>query len=101
MLRKAFYQGTEENRLIGLVLTFALVFAALHVALHELDVSSSLDRHEKCEVCRLSQVPTASLPLPALHAPLQSLQYVLPITNTISQLSNQPHILRVRAPPLF
>lgn len=102
MLSKVFRQSTEENRLIRLVLVFALAFAALHVALHDLDVSSGgLDGHDKCQVCRLNHVPIASLPLPSLLAPLQFLTYVLTVADTEYQLSHQFHTQWARAPPLF
>jgi len=102
MLRKAFRQNIEENRLTRLVLVFALAFAALHVASHDLDVGGgSLDGRDKCQVCRLNHVPIASLPLSSLLAPLQLLTYVLTVADTEYQLSHQFHTQWARAPPLY
>jgi len=101
MLRKAFNRNSEDNSLIRLVLVFALTFATLHVALHDLDMGGGLNEHEQCQACRLNHVPLASLPLLSLLAPLQLLAYVLPIADTEYQLSLQLNTQRARAPPLF
>lgn len=102
MLRKVFRQSTKENRLIRLMLVFALAFAALHVALHDLDVGGGvLDGHGECQVCRLNHVPAASLDTPSLLVPLQILTYVLTVADTEYQLSHQFHTQWTRAPPLF
>jgi len=102
MLTNAIKQNTQENRFIRLFLVFALMFAALHVALHDLDMSSNgLDEHEKCQVCRLNHTPTASLGFPSLYTPLQFLAHLVPVENIEYQLSHTPHAQRARAPPLF
>lgn len=98
MLRKAFHQNTEENRLIRLVLVFVLAFAALHVALHDLELSGQ--GHEQCQVCRLNHVPATPFTPPSLLVPLQILLYVLPVTDTEYQLSHHFHSQWARAPPL-
>ncbi|WJW74679.1 hypothetical protein QVG61_09215 [Thiohalobacter sp. IOR34] len=102
MLNKAFNQRTEENFLIRLALIFALVFAAAHVAFHDLDMSGDgLGVQDECHVCRLNHAPAASLAVPSLVAPLQFLVYVLPIADSDYQLSHPSHISWARAPPLF
>ena len=99
MLSKAFNRYVGENRLIRLALVLALIFAAAHVALHDLDMNSGgLDSHE-CQVCRLNHMPAASLAVPSLFAPLQFLAYVLPVADTEYQLSHQSHTPWARAPP--
>ena len=71
MLRDAFHRYTEEHRLIRLVLVFALVFAAAHVASHDLDVGDSRNVDDACQICRLNHVPVASLAASSLFVPLQ------------------------------
>ena len=102
MLSKAFRQNTKANHLLRLLLVFALAFAALHVALHDINMSGvGLDGNEHCQVCRLNHVPLASLPLPALLASLAHLAYVKP--DVVPQYHPLNHLtaLRARAPPLF
>ncbi|MDX2424705.1 MAG: hypothetical protein QNK15_00460 [Cycloclasticus sp.] len=102
MLRKAFHQSTEENRLIRLVLVFVLIFAAAHVAMHDLDVGGGgLDGHGECQVCRLNHVPAASLLVPSLLTPLLFLVHFLPVEDAEYQLSHLFHTQWARAPPLF
>ncbi len=100
MLRKALRQNTAENRLIRLVLVFALIFAAAHVALHELDMGSGNSDHH-CQVCRLNQMPAASLAAPSLLVPLLLLAHLLPVEDKEYQLSRPFHSQWARAPPLF
>ncbi len=101
MLSNVFNRHIGENRLIRLALVLALVFAAAHVALHDLDMNGDgLELHE-CQVCRLNHMPTASLAVPSLLVPLQLLAYVLPVADTEYQLSHQSHTQWARAPPLF
>jgi len=100
MLRKAFHQNSEENRVIKLILVFALIFASAHVALHDLGVSGEVDGHGECQTCRLNHVPVASLGTPALFVPLQFLTYLLPIEDNKYQLSSPFQAQWTRAPPL-
>lgn len=101
MLSKAFNQRTEESRLIRLLLVFAMVFAAAHIALHDLDVNGGgLDGHGECQVCRLNHVPVATIAVASLLVPLQLLAYVLPVADTEYQRSHPFHTQRARAPPL-
>jgi len=102
MLSKAFNRHSEENRLIRLVLIFVVLFAAAHVALHNLDLSGSgLDGHDECQVCRLNHVPVASLAPLTLFAPLQLLAYVLTVADSEYQLSHLSHTQWARAPPIL
>ncbi len=102
MLSKTFNRHSEKNRLIRLTLVFVLVFAAAHVALHDLNViGSGLDVHDECQICRINHVPVASLVTPSLFTPLQLLVHILPVEDTEYHLSRQFHTLWARAPPLF
>lgn len=101
MLRKAFNRNSEDHSLIRLVLVFALTFATLHVALHDMEMGGGLSEHEQCQACRLNHLPLASLALPSLLTPLQLLAHVLPVAGTEYQLSLQLNTQRARAPPLF
>jgi len=101
MFTKALSRNTHENHLIRLVMVIALLFAALHIALHELDMGSGLDEHDKCQVCRLSHSPATSLPVPSLSSPLQFLIYLAFVNDTKFQVSNSFHAQWARAPPLF
>lgn len=102
MLQKAFRRNTEENRLVRLLLVFALVFAAAHVALHDLGLNGdSLGAQDDCQVCRLTLVPVASLAPPSLFIPLQLTAYLLPVKDTEYQLPHLFHAQWARAPPLF
>lgn len=102
MLSNAFSQPTQKKHLIRLVLVFALVFAAVHVAFHDLDVVSGGDLvgNGECQICRLNHVQTASAD-PSLITRLHFLLYVLPVTDTEYQLTPRFDTYRVRAPPLF
>jgi len=99
MLAKAFHLDTKDNRFIRLVLVFALVFAAFHVALHDLDLRG--EGGEQCQVCSLNNVPVVSFAIPSLHAPLNILAFVLPVTDVDYQSSYPFHIQWARAPPPF
>ena len=56
MLRLAFRRNAEFHRRIGQVMVFALIFAAVHVALHDLNLyGDGLNGHHECQVCRLSE----------------------------------------------
>lgn len=102
MLNQTFRQNTEQNSLIRLVLVFALVLAALHVALHDLDLGDGdPGEYSECQVCRLSHVPIVFLPQPSLLV-LQQLSAYLPVAEkTEYQPSLQFHTQWTRAPPRF
>ncbi len=83
-----------------MVLAAALVFAAWHVALHDLGTSSDVSSHVECHVCRLSHVPVAELPVLALIVPLVllSLIHIFPAFQRATQFYR--YTLGARAPPL-
>lgn len=98
MLSKVYRQRTKANRLIRLVLVFALLFAALHVSLHAPDLRG--ERGEQCEVCSLNHVPVVSFVPPSLLAPQQTLAYVFPVVDSGYQPSHRFHVQPARGPPL-
>jgi len=91
----------KKTHLIYWVLLTALVFAALHVAVHnwELD-SADLTEEHQCEACRLNHLSAASLPLPSLAPPLRTLAYIVPDTYIEESFSPLFHLPEARAPPL-
>jgi len=102
MLRKAFQRNTEQSHFIRLVLVFALTFAALHVALHDLDVyGDGLDEQGECQICRLNHVPVASLVVPVLFSPLHFFVTVRSVVISKYQPPHHFHTQWARAPPLF
>jgi len=102
MLSKAFNGRVKKNRLIRLVLVFALVFATAHVALHDPDESGGgLDGYGDCRVCRLNHVPVVTLAEPSVFVPLQFLVSVLLVADFKYQLSHPFHTQWARAPPLI
>lgn len=100
MLRKACHRHTKENRLLRLVLAFALVFAALHVSLHDMDVEAAGPDHQ-CQVCRLNQMPAASVSPSLLLAPLLVLAFVAAVPSDQYHPSILSRVQWARAPPLF
>lgn len=102
MLSKAFNRHKVEEHFIGLIIALALVFAAAHVALHDLDVSGGgLYGNDECQVCRLNHVPVASSAPPSLFHPLQLLAQLLPVEVAEYHVSQLFNFLWARAPPLF
>lgn len=102
MLSKTFNRHMEEGQFISLVLVFALVFGAAHVARHDLDVNGgTVYGDDECQVCRLNHVPVASSTPPSLLAPSQLSAHLLPVEDAKYQLSHLLHSLWARAPPLF
>ena len=94
--KQRFYQ----QQLLRIVLSVALIFAALHVAFHDLDISSNINDAEECQVCRISNVPTDLVAAPALLASLFLLSYVLIVPAFQPPTLRHQHILGARAPPL-
>lgn len=102
MLKACLSQSTKAHHQLRWLLVFVLLFAALHVALHDLDLGHANTEHQgECQVCRLNHVPLASLPVPTLHAPLQILIYSQPVINTAYLFSSPSYSRQARAPPLF
>lgn len=102
MLNEALRQDAKIRQQMGWLLVFVLIFAALHVALHDLDISpTGLEHHDECQVCRLNHVPLASLPVPDLHTPLRLLLYKQAFISTTYLFSYPPYSRQARAPPLF
>ena len=95
------HQITRKHRLIRLALVFVLIFAAAHVALHDLDIGEGLDGHGECQVCRLNHVPASPLAVLSLLVPLPLLAYVIADKQTERQFSQLFHTQWARAPPLF
>jgi hypothetical protein len=101
MLQKAFRQNTKENLLIRRVLVFALLFAALHVSLHDLDtIDGGLGEHDTCHVCRLNHVPVAFLPQPSLLISPQFLNCLSVVVKIVFLPFVQFQTQWTRAPPL-
>ena len=99
---KARNQHTLENRLIRLVLVFALVFATAHVALHDFDVDGgSLDVSSKCQLCRYNHVPVVASASPTSFIPLEIFAHFLPMERAQHSIAHQFSTLWARAPPLF
>ncbi len=101
MLRQALQHNTSTHGLIRLILACALVFAALHVSLHDLDTHSDVDDADICQVCRIHHVPAVSVPLPALSVPLQLVEYILPLSDFQFRKSSLNSIQWARPPPVL
>ena len=86
------------DRFLRIVLMVTLLFAAWHVASHGVDIASG---HEQCQVCRLSHVPIADLPVFAWLVPLILLSLVLIILTLQQPTQPYRYTLGARAPPLL
>ena len=93
-------QQTYRERIVRIVLAMALVFAAFHVSLHDLDFSGDVNNHE-CQVCRINHVPIADLPTHSLTIPILLLCLILVITVFQQRSQSYHYINGARAPPLF
>ena len=93
-------QQTYRERIVRIVLAMALVFAAVHVALHELDSSADINSHE-CQTCRINHLPVADLPTLSLTVPMLLLSLILIITVFQHRSQSHHYINSARAPPLF
>lgn len=92
------YSDTR-HQLTLLMVVFSLVFAVLHVALHDININDLKD-HETCQVCRLDHTPTASITQPGFYVLLQNLIHIIPLEDHIFLLSNNSPVQWARAPPL-
>jgi len=92
---------TRLDYLLRIMLTVLLVFAAWHVATHDIDISGDLNIDEHCQVCRLTHVPTTDLATLTLILPV----FVLSIVPLVSVIQPSTPLYRnpfhARAPPLF
>jgi len=84
-----------------MVLLVALVFAAWHVASHDIDTSGDIGSHEECQLCRLNHVSITDLPILTWIVPLLivSLVLIVPVLQRATQ--SYRYTLGARAPPLF
>lgn len=100
MLTDYMTRNAKVHHQIRWLLVLLLIFAAMHVALHDLDSGATDNEHQgECQVCRLNHVPVASLSVPELYAPLQLLVYLQPVIDTACICSYPPHHHQARAPP--
>lgn len=90
---------TYQRYLPQAVLVLALVFAAWHVASHDVTVLSDPD---KCKVCRLNQLPIAISPVISMAAPLLLWSLLILVIPAL-QRPNRPYAytLGARGPPLY
>jgi len=101
MTSGSLFRQTHLNHLLRIGLVLALVFAAWHVALHDINTSSDVSGHEECQACRLNHVPIADLPTLAWFVPLLILSLVLIIPVVQQPCQYYRYSLGARAPPLF
>ena len=102
MLSKTLRQSSVGSGLIRLALVFVLIFAAVHVALHEVDLGSDgVDGYVECQACRFDQTPTANLVPPSLFVPLLLLGFAITVAAAQPALSHSSAVYLARAPPLF
>lgn len=94
-------QQTRLDYLLRIMLTVVLVFAAWHVATHDIDISSDLNIDEHCQICRLNHVPIADLPILAWIASILLLSLVRLVPTHQRSIVSYRNTLGARAPPLF
>ena len=90
--------SNKKYQLVLLTLVFSLIFAVLHVALHDININD-LEEHETCQVCRLDNTPTASLAQPGFYYSLLSLSHTIPLEDHVFLLSFNSLVQWARAPP--
>ena len=90
-------QHSDTSHLLRIMLVVLLVFANWHVATHELD---DLSDHSQCQVCRLSHVPLADLPVFSWVLSLLLIRFLLAIPAIQSTTQSYRYTLGARAPPL-
>lgn len=90
-----------HSRMLRITLVVFLVFAAWHVATHDLGIPSDTGEQTQCQVCRLNHVPITDLPIFiwAISLFLICLLFTLPAVQRKTQ--SYRYILGARAPPLF
>ncbi len=92
--------NSKLNRFVGIILILAMLFAAWHVATHEIDFSGDTTSHEECQVCRIGNVPIVDLAKLILFTPLLLLSSIVIIPAVIRTNQSPRYILGARAPPL-
>lgn len=80
-----------------MLLVVALMFAAWHVASHDVDIASD---HEECQACRLNHVPITDLPVLSLLVSLLLASLILVIPAFQRPTQAYRYTLGARAPPL-
>lgn len=97
MLNLSFTVTANGNRLFGLLLTLSLLFAAQHLAMHDIDSASGglIGHHE----CQLNHVPCAQLPVPSLGLQLLAPVLLLETPYAVHQAQAFFYSWRARAPP--
>lgn len=94
-------QMLVRSRLLRMILSVALVFAALHVSSHELYISNDGGSTQDCQVCHLNKIPFDTPPDFTWVLPLLLLSSILLISAHSQPTQIYRHILGARAPPLF
>ena len=94
-------QQTRLDYLLRIMLTVVLVFAAWHVASHDIDISNDLNVDEQCQVCILNHVPISDLPTLAWIIPILLLSLVHLVPKLEGFISSYRNTHGARAPPLF
>lgn len=98
MRTRLFGDRIRFDKLLSLLLVFALLFAALHVSQHDLvEGSGGPAGHSECQ---LSHVPGALWCAPAPPALLLVLVFVLALNAVSPHSQTSLRLQRIRAPPL-
>jgi len=94
----SFTSKAHGNRLFGLLLIVSLLFAAQHLAMHDIEgASGGPVGHQECQ---LNHLPCAQLPLPLLGLPVAASVQLL--ESQYNQFFPQSFVYSwlARAPPL-
>lgn len=94
------HKRSDFNHLLRIMLVVLLMFSAWHVASHDLDLFSDVSDHSECQVCRLSHVPLADLPVFAWALSLLLIRFLLAIPAIQRTTQSHRYTLGARAPPL-
>ncbi len=93
-------QRSGFNHLLRIMLVVLLMFAAWHVASHDLDLLGNISDHSECQVCRLNNVPFADFPVLAWALSLFLISFQLAIPAIQRSTQSCHYTLGARAPPL-
>lgn len=94
-------QHSDTSHLLRIMLVALLMFAAWHVASHDLDISNDANNHTECQACRLNHVPLADLPVLSWALSLFLISFLLAIPAIQHTTQSYRYTLGARAPPLF